>query len=88
MSLIYWLIKATIGRYLASVIADWFAKTAAGMFINGKLHDLLEWAVKKYDIQLLETIYDAYGKLSTSKKSIITARMDVLDEINLRQYGK
>lgn len=88
MSFIYWLIRATIGRYLASVIANWFAKTAAGMFINGKLHNLLDWAVKKYDIQLLETIYDAYGKLSTTKKSLTNARLEVLNEIQHRTYGK
>ena len=49
----FWIISAIAGSILGNAVDSWFSETKLGIWFNGKVADISDWAAKKLKLQTL-----------------------------------
>lgn len=51
----YWTVSSIAGSILGSAFSNWFFTTGTGIWFNMKVQAIMEWAVERYNLEILKT---------------------------------
>ena len=70
MAIWFFLLKSIAGSIVGSAFASWFEETRLGIWFFSKINRLMEWASKRYNLEMLKREQRFMKKYPTIEKRI------------------